>query len=56
MKQILSYLIVALLLFVLFMIPTFFGVYEWQMALAITIGSVLADLVGSRIRKVLTSK
>ena len=47
--------IATIVLFIIFLIPTFFGVYEWQYALAFTIGGVLADIVGRKIKRLLVN-
>lgn len=55
MNLYLSYVIATIVLFIIFLIPTFFGVYEWQYALAFTIGGVLADIVGRKIKRLLVN-
>ncbi|WP_161782527.1 hypothetical protein [Porphyromonas gingivicanis] len=51
MKSIISYTIASLLLLLLLLIPTFWKVYAWHTAVAITVGCILSDIVGRRIMR-----
>lgn len=55
-KFIVGYVIASILLFLIIMIPTFFGFYNLGTAVFITIGAVLADLVGLWIKRKLKKR
>lgn len=47
-KQVISYLIASTILFVIFVIPVFLGIYEWEYSVILTISGILSDILGRR--------
>lgn len=47
-KKIISYTIAALVLLLIFLVPTFFGVYDWKDAITFTVGGLIADIIGRK--------